>query len=200
MAQEALANPGRQHTSAPAAARRRRRSACLADVARAFARRLVWRQWSIARRHRATLMRHEVAAARLQRGGLVTGLLATALAPTARASSVGHAAGAAVLVTARCLALRGHSRCARTGATAVALPTIAAAAQQHLRAATRTHEQAGGMLGQAVGSSGASSPRPPRPSRCHGRLLWTTASGNATLAPHSLLACVGYGVRFSLPG
>jgi hypothetical protein len=51
------------------------------------------------------------------------------------------------------------------------------------------------MLGQAVGSSGANSPRPPRPSPGHA-LRWTTMSGNATLAPHSLLACVGYGVRF----
>ena len=94
-------------------------------------------------------MRHEVAAARLQRGGLATGLLTTALAPAARAGSVGHAADAAALVAARCFSLRVHSRRARTAAAAVTLTTIAAAAQQHLRAATRAHQQTGGMVDHA---------------------------------------------------
>lgn len=31
-------------------------------------------------------------------------------------------------------------------------------------------------------------------------LYWTPIFGNATLAPHSLLACIGCGARFSLPG
>jgi len=48
------------------------------------------------------------------------------------------------------------------------------------------------MLGQAVGSSESSSPRPPHRAEAT-RYGWTAASGNATLAPHSLLACVGYG-------
>jgi len=48
------------------------------------------------------------------------------------------------------------------------------------------------MLGQAVGSSESNSPRPPHRAEAT-RYGWTAASGNATLAPHSLLACVGYG-------
>jgi hypothetical protein len=146
MAHKALAHPGRLHRGAAAAAQRQR--AGLADVARAFARRLVWRQWSIARRHRATLMRHEVAAVRLQRDGRTTGWLALSLAPAPRARCVRHAPGTAGLVAARRLALAVHARCARTGAAAVALPSIAAAAQQYLRAAARAHQQTGGMVDQ----------------------------------------------------
>ena len=101
-------------------------------------------------------MRHEVDDAAVLRGDIATGLLAlaAALAPAARARSVRHAAGAAALVAACCISLGLKASRARAGAAAIALAAIAAAAQQHLRTATRTHEQAGGMVDQLPGSSG----------------------------------------------
>jgi len=187
MAQEALAHPGRLRRGAAAAAHQWH--ADLADVACAIARQLIWRQWSIAGPHRATLMRHEVAVARLQRGGLATDLLAPALAPAARTRSVRHAPSAACLVAACRFSLRVPTRRTRTRAAAIALATIAAAAQQDLRAATRAHQQTGRMVDQL--------PAPREGSRGRRRSLaprWTKPSGNATLAWHPLhRRGVGYG-------
>jgi hypothetical protein len=81
---------------------------------------------------------------------------------------------------------RGRSSAGRGRSGCTAAPARGTA---HTRTGGRNARPGGG-------SSGASSPRPPRPSRCHA-LRWTMTSGNATLAPHSLLACVGYGVRFN---
>ena len=64
------------------------------------------------------------------------------------------ATGTAALVATCGVAQGGVAGCARTGATAVALAAIAAAAQQHLRSAARTQEQAGGMVDQLPGSLG----------------------------------------------
>ena len=60
------------------------------------------------------------------------------------------------------------------------------------RTGGRDARPGGGLLGGKL-------PEAASPSRSHA-LRWTTTSGNATLAPHPLLACVGYGVRLSLPG
>ncbi|MDR6861548.1 hypothetical protein J2W96_007892 [Variovorax guangxiensis] len=59
---------------------------------------------------------------------------------------VGQAPGATALVTASGRAPRLQACRARTRSAAVALAAFAAAAQQHLLAATRTHKQAGGMV------------------------------------------------------
>jgi hypothetical protein len=140
-------------------------------------------------------VRHEVG----RELAVTLGLNTLAAAPPPRSRGVCEASRAAALVALRGLAPCVLARCARAGAATVALTAVAAATKQHLRAAPRAHEQAGAMLGQAVGSSGRKLPEAASPSRSHA-LRWTTTSGNATLAPHSLLACVGYGARFSLPG
>src|SRR5574337_2183780 len=95
-------------------------------------------------------MRHEVDGATGRRGGVATRALAftAPITPAARACGVRHAAGTAALVAACSVAPRVQSRLARTGPAAIALAAVAAAAQQHLRTATRTHEQAGGMVDQ----------------------------------------------------
>jgi len=126
-------------------------------------------------------MRHVVGVERARRW-----LLTRALphAPASRARGVGHASAAAALVAPRRLTLRTLTCRARASSAAVALTTVAVAAQQHLRAAARTHEQAGGMVGQAPGSSEVF----PR-GRCARAALasrWTDAPANATLAPHPL--------------
>lgn len=83
--QEALADPGRKRRgTAPALRGARRR----AGIDRRIGGLVAGRQWSIRRRRRATLMRHEVDAAAvggsgLDGAGLVTHLFATALAPAA---------------------------------------------------------------------------------------------------------------------
>ena len=108
-------------------------------------------------------MRHEVGGDSVSCGGGATGALAlaAALAPAARACGVRHAPGATALVAVCGSPLRLQTSGARTGAAAIALAAIAAAAKQHLRAATRTHEQAGGMVDQLTGSSGRFPRRPP---------------------------------------
>jgi len=197
MTQEALPRPRRQCRGAAPAARGQRGRGGVGDGVdrRGRGGLFAWSQWSIRGRHRATLVRHEVGRGR----ALTLGLSALAAAPALRSCGVRQTPGTAALVALRTLAPRVMARGLRAGAPAVALAAVAAAAQQHLRAAARAHEQAGGMLGQAVGSSEGKLPEAASPSRGHA-LRWTTKSGNATLAPHPLLACVGYGVRFSLPG
>jgi len=103
-------------------------------------------------------MRHEVDDAAVEGGDVIGGgvmpgvpLMGTfvvPLSPAARTRRVGQAAGATALVTA-CGRTPGlQARRARTRSAAVALAAVAATAQQHLRAATRAHEQAGGMVDQ----------------------------------------------------
>jgi hypothetical protein len=67
----------------------------------------------------------------------------TAAAPASSAGRVGHAATAGALVALGGVSLRSVTRQARTRRTAVALATVAVAAQQHLLAAARAQEQAG---------------------------------------------------------
>jgi len=108
-------------------------------------------------------MRHEVDDAAGRRGGVATGALAftAPMAPAARASGVRHAAGTAALVAAGGVTPGVQSSLTRADATAIALAAVAAAAQQHLRTATRAHEQAGGMVDQFAGSSGSLPRKPP---------------------------------------
>ena len=126
--------------------------------------------------------------------------LQTPLAPAARALGVRHASSAAALVAPGALAPRVLTCRSRAGAAAVALAAIATAAQQHLRAAARAHELAGGMVSQASNSSGQA-PRG-RLARTSASVAWhwTVTSGNATLAPHPLLRHgVGHGAVRSFP-
>ena len=67
----------------------------------------------------------------------------TAAAPASCARRVGHAATARALVALSGIPLRGVTRLARARGAAVALATVAVAAQQDLGAATRAQEQAG---------------------------------------------------------
>jgi len=74
MAQEALSDPRRQRRGTAPALRGARR--CDGAVHRGAV--LVgWDQWSIQRRRRPTLMRHEVGDAAVERGGVTTGALPT---------------------------------------------------------------------------------------------------------------------------
>jgi hypothetical protein len=103
-------------------------------------------------------MRHEVDDAAVEGGGIEHGDVATRvrltctrlapLAPASRARRVSQAAGASALVAACRRTLRRHACRARTRSAAVALAAVAATAQQHLCAATRAREQAGGMVDQ----------------------------------------------------
>lgn len=101
-------------------------------------------------------MRHEVGYAAVQRGGVATCLLAlaTALPPAARARGMRDAARSAALISTCGFATRFKPCRTRARATAIALAAVTTAAQQHLCAATRTHEQTGGMVDQLPGSSG----------------------------------------------
>ena len=159
MPQEALTNPGRlQCGTAPAprgARQRGRRCEGAGHRGGEFGGGV---QWSIRRRRRATLMRHEVDDGAVERGGVIGGGVMTGvllartivapLSPAARTRRVGQAARAAALVAASGRTPRLQARRARTRPAAVALAAVAATAQQHLRAATRAHEQAGGMVDQ----------------------------------------------------
>ena len=119
------------------------------------------------------------------------GLSRLAMAPTPGSCGVREPPGTAALVPSRSLAARVMTRRARAGAASVTLTAVAAAGKQHLRAAPRTRE--GGQNARPCsGLLGVKLPEAATPSRGHA-LRWTTAFGNATLAPHSLLACVGYG-------
>jgi len=126
-------------------------------------------------------MRHEVGGA----AGLLT--LTAPLAPAARARGVRHAPGTACLVATRGLLLRGQASRTRAGASAIELAAIAAAAQQHLCAAARAHEQAGGMVDQLPGSSGTLPRTPPAAMRRRGALL---AGNTTTLALHPAFGAV----------
>jgi hypothetical protein len=85
---------------------------------------------------------------------------------------------------------RGRSSAGRGRSGCTAAP---ARGNAHTRTGGRDARPGSGLLGGKLPEATKTEPMP----RC---LRWTTASGNATLAPHSLLACVGYGVRLSLPG
>jgi hypothetical protein len=69
-----------------------------------------------------------------------------AAAPASRARGVGHAAPARALVALGGIALCSVSRLARARHGAVALATVAVAAQQDLGAAARAQEQTGGTV------------------------------------------------------
>ena len=157
--QEALTNPGRlRRSTAPAPRGARQGGRRCEGAGRRGGEFGGGVQWSIRRRRRATLMRHEVDDGDVERGGVIGGgvmagvllthTFAAPLSPAARTRRVGQAAGATALVTASGRTPRLQARRARTRSAAVALATVAATAQQHLRAATRAHEQAGGMVDQ----------------------------------------------------
>jgi hypothetical protein len=117
-------------------------------------------------------MRHEVGDAAVPRGGIATWLLAlaTPLPPAARSSRMRHAACAATLVPTCGFATRVKPCRTRTRAIAIALAAVTTAAQQHLCAATRAHEQAGGMVGQLPSSSGGLPRKTPTEMGCRDAL------------------------------
>lgn len=118
-------------------------------------------QWSC--RCGATLVRHDVGAARIDRGVGTCGL---ALAPAPRARGVCQAATPAVLIALRGLTAALLPGQLRALPAAVELAAVAVAAQQHLRAAASAQEQAGGSLHeQHLGNE----PKcwTPRPWRCN---------------------------------
>ncbi len=125
---------------------------------------LVQGQWSIKGCDRGTLMRHEVDDGTVHDIAATgdPGDLALALSLSARTRSVSDAPGKATLVALGGIAPRLAARRAGADSAAIPLAAIAAAAQQHLRMATRTHEQAGRMVGQARLSSGEAPPRAPK--------------------------------------
>lgn len=153
MAQEALADPRRQWRGAAPA------SHGAGDCGAVL---VVQGQWSIRHRGRATLMRHEIDDAAVERGGVmagadiaggvtagaVIGRIPPPLAPTARARRVSQSADTAVLVATARRTPRLQACRARTRMAAVALAAIAQTAQQHLLATPRAHEQAGGVIDQ----------------------------------------------------
>ena len=159
MPQEALTNPRRlRRSTAPAPCDARQRGRRCEGAGRRGGEFGGGVQWSIRRRRRATLMRHEVDDGTVERGGVIGGAVmpgvllvrtfVAPLSPAARTRRVGQSAGAAALVAASGRTPRLQARRARTRPAAVALAAVAATAQQHLRAATRAHEQAGGMVDQ----------------------------------------------------
>jgi len=97
------------------------------------------------------------------------GLLALALAPSLLACGMLEAADEAALIAPAGVALAGAARCTRAGPAAVALPTIAVAAQQHLLATASAQEQASRDVGQA--RSSGTTPRAPEPRTASRR--WT---------------------------
>jgi hypothetical protein len=195
MAHKALAHPRRQcGGTAPTAPAHRPHAGGVAGARLGL---LVCGQWSIQRRHRATLMRHEVddAAAGDGGGGLVrcAPALTPVLAPATRARRVRHAPGAAALVAPGRFTLRFLARRARAGPPAIALAAIAAAAQQHLRAATRAHEQAGRMVSRQLPGSSGNLPRTTARGHCQrialDDLVRQCDTGGASASPRG----VGYG-------
>ena len=114
-------------------------------------------------------MRHTICAAPVRK---------TATTPASRACRVGHAAPAGTLVALGGSTLCSITRLARAGRGAVALTTVAVAAQQDLAAATCAQEQAGwtvhGRPGQAEVLDGRVPARhtavaPPSSARCRAR-------------------------------
>jgi len=144
-------------------------------------------------------MRHDV---RVQRAGYALRAQALTHAPASRALGVRHAPAAAALVALCRLTLRTLTCRARAGSAAVALTTVAVAAQQHLRPAASAHEQAGRMLGQGHAPRGET-PRALRARNAHGAdavQCWTDSPGNATLTPHPLHQHgAGHGAVLKLP-
>ena len=141
-------------------------------------------------------MRHEVGGDSVHDSGNACGQLALTapLAPAQRTRGVRDAPGTAGLVAAGRLALRGLASGARTGASAIALAAIAAAAQQHLCAAQRAHEQAGGMVDQLPGSSGTLPRTQPAALRQRGALLAGNTQYTGTAS--RLRRGEGHGVRY----
>ena len=112
-------------------------------------------------------MSHDVRDVAVECGGITTPLaIAPTLAPALRARRVRQAPATAALIAARGRTLRLQASRPRTGPGAIALAAIAPAAKHHLRTATRTHEQAGGMVDQLPGSSGTVPRRPPASMQC----------------------------------
>ena len=106
-------------------------------------------------------MRHHV-----ERGLLA---LALALAPALLTRGMLETADGAALIASGGVTLVGAARCTRADPAAVALPTVAVAAQQHLLATAGAQEQASWDVGQARSSGPA--PRTPEPRTASRR--WT---------------------------
>lgn len=113
--------------------------------------------------------------------------LASALSPAALSRGMLQATLGAALIALCSGALMHAPRPCSAGPLAVALAAIAAAAQHHLRAAARAHEQAGCKLGQAC-SSGHTRPEDASSRATASKpLRWTRSPGDATLTPRPLL-------------
>jgi hypothetical protein len=95
-------------------------------------------QWSTRALELGTLMRHFI-----ELSLLIPGVALVVATPAQRACCVRHAAAVAVLVAACGTALGRIAGLPRTGPTAIALATVAGAAQHDLAAAARAQVQTG---------------------------------------------------------